>query len=105
MATKTGQEPSESELRAQVDQLRADLDKLADQLVQSGSGQVARFAEELRNAGERALHSAGRTVEAGRAKGDEQIVAAQSWIREHPLTAVACALGVGFLLAQLRDRR
>ncbi|MFP4362187.1 MAG: YqjD family protein [Alphaproteobacteria bacterium] len=94
----------EGELRAQVEALRADVERLSDQLAKSGSAYVNRVAEEVRQAGERALASAEERVEAGRQRGEEQVEAAQSFVRQRPLTAVACALGVGFLLARLTDR-
>jgi ElaB/YqjD/DUF883 family membrane-anchored ribosome-binding protein len=43
-------------------------------------------------------------VESGRAYGERKVEGAEAWVRENPLLAVGCALGAGFLLAQLRGR-
>jgi len=59
MSKSSNDERSQADLRAEIQTLREDFDRLSEKLVESGSDQVSRFAEELREAGERALASAG----------------------------------------------
>lgn len=104
MAKSPQDEHTPDDLRAEIQTLRADLERLSERLVATGGAQAGRFAEELRAASERTLAAAGETVEQGRQQGEDQILAARNLVREHPLTAVACAAGVGFLLASLGRR-
>jgi ElaB/YqjD/DUF883 family membrane-anchored ribosome-binding protein len=104
MAKPSSEERAQADLEAEIATLRADLERLSNRLVEAGSGQFAHFAEEVRDAGERALARAEERLEAGRRKGEEQVVSAQTLIREHPLTAIACALGLGYLIARLQGR-
>jgi ElaB/YqjD/DUF883 family membrane-anchored ribosome-binding protein len=104
MAKTSSDDRTPDDLSAEIATLRADLERLTERLVESGGAQAHRFAEDLRSAGERALAAAGERVERGREHGEDQVAAARTLVRDHPLTAVACAAGVGFLLARLARR-
>lgn len=104
MAKPASDDRAPDDLSAEIATLRADLERLTERLVESGGAQVDRFAEDLRSAGERAVAAAGERADRGREQGEDQIAAARSLVREHPLAAVACAVGVGFLLARLARR-
>jgi ElaB/YqjD/DUF883 family membrane-anchored ribosome-binding protein len=108
MATAAGKTASESrmnsDLEADIRQLRADIEKLTEQLAKTGEhgyGTARRAAtegvEQLRAQGEAAfdgLRSNARDVEA-------QLLAS---VREKPVTSLAIAAGVGFLFALLARR-
>ncbi len=104
MAKTSSDDRTTDDLSAEIAALRADLERLSERFVESGGAQANRFADELRAAGERALAAAGEQVERGREHGEDQIAAARTLVREHPFAAVACAAGVGFLLARLARR-
>ncbi|WP_214469629.1 DUF883 family protein [Mesorhizobium sp. dw_380] len=108
MATGAGKTANEartnSDLEADIRQLKADIDKLTKQLAKTGEhgyGTARRAAaegvEQLRAQGEAAFDSLrgnARDIEA-------QMVAS---VREKPVTSLAIAAGVGFLFALLARR-
>ncbi|BCG85498.1 MULTISPECIES: DUF883 family protein [unclassified Mesorhizobium] len=108
MATAAGKTANEartnSDLEADIKQLKADIDKLTKQLAKTGEhgyGTARRAAaegvEQLRAQGEAAFDSLrgnARDIEA-------QMVAS---VREKPVTSLAIAAGVGFLFALLARR-
>ncbi|MEI9408698.1 hypothetical protein [Mesorhizobium salmacidum] len=108
MATAAGKTANEartnSDLEADIRQLKADIDKLTKQLAQIGEhgyGTARRAAvegvEQLRAQGEAAFDSLrgnARDIEA-------QMVAS---VREKPVTSLAIAAGIGFLFALLARR-
>ena len=104
MTKTSGDDRTPDDLSGEIATLRADLERVTERLVESGGAQAKGFADDLRTAGERALAAAGEQVERGREQGEDQVAAARSLVREHPLAAVACAAGVGFLLARLARR-
>ena len=108
MATATGKTANESransDLEADIRQLRADIEKLTKQLAKTGEhgyGTARRAAaegvEQLRAQGEAAFDSL-----RGNAKDIEAQIAAN--VREKPITSLAIAAGVGFLFALLARR-
>jgi ElaB/YqjD/DUF883 family membrane-anchored ribosome-binding protein len=108
MAAAAGKTASEgranSDLEADIRQLKADIDKLTKQLAKTsehGYGTARRAAsegvEQLRAQGEAAfdnLRSNAKDIEA-------QMMAS---VREKPVTSLAIAAGVGFLFALLARR-
>jgi ElaB/YqjD/DUF883 family membrane-anchored ribosome-binding protein len=108
MVTAVGKTANESlgnsELEADIRQLRADIDQLTKQLAKTGEhgyGTARRAAadgvEQLRAQGEAAfdsLRSNAKDIEA-------QVIES---IREKPVTSLAIAAGVGFLFALLARR-
>ncbi|QKC81455.1 DUF883 family protein [Mesorhizobium sp. NZP2077] len=108
MATATGKTANEaqanSDLEADIRQLKADIDKLTKQLAKTGEhgyGTARRAAtegvEQLRAQGEAAYDSL-----RGSAKDIEAQLLAN--VREKPVTSLAIAAGVGFLFALLARR-
>lgn len=104
-AGKTANESrSDSDLEADIKQLKADIEKLTKQLAKTGEhgyGTARRAAtegvEQLRAQGEAAfdnLRSNAKDIEA-------QMMAS---VREKPVTSLAIAAGVGFLFALLARR-
>ncbi|RWP63996.1 hypothetical protein [Mesorhizobium sp.] len=108
MATAAGKSPNESrpnsDLEDDIRQLKVDIQKLTEQLAETGQhgyGTARRVAaegvEQLRAQGEAAfenMRSNAKDLEA-------QVVAS---VREKPVTALAIAAGVGFLFALLARR-
>jgi ElaB/YqjD/DUF883 family membrane-anchored ribosome-binding protein len=108
MATATGKTAGDSrvnsDLEADIKQLKADIEKLTKQLAKTGEhgyGTARRAAtegvEQLRAQGEAAfdnLRSNAKDIEA-------QMMAS---VREKPVTSLAIAAGVGFLFALLARR-
>jgi ElaB/YqjD/DUF883 family membrane-anchored ribosome-binding protein len=108
MATAAGKTANDgrtsSDLEADIRQLKADIEKLTRQLAKTGEhgyGTARRAAsegvEQLRAQGEAAfdnLRGNARDIEA-------QITAS---VREKPVTSLAIAAGVGFLIALLARR-
>jgi ElaB/YqjD/DUF883 family membrane-anchored ribosome-binding protein len=108
MATTAGKTANEaranSDLEADIRQLKADIDKLTKQLAKTGEhgyGTARRAAtegvEQLRAQGEAAFDSL-----RGSAKDIEAQLLAN--VREKPVTSLAIAAGVGFLFALLARR-
>lgn len=108
MATAAGKTASDgrtnSELEADIRQLKADIDKLAKQLAKTGEhgyGTARRAAaegvEQLRAQGEAAFD----TLRGNARDIEEQVMAS---VREKPVTSLAIAAGVGFLFALLARR-
>ncbi|QPC90546.1 YqjD family protein [Mesorhizobium sp. INR15] len=108
MATAAGKTANESrmnsDLEADIKQLKADIDKLTKQLAKTGEhgyGTARRAAtegvEQLRAQGEAAFDSL---------RGNAKDIEAQllSSVREKPVTSLAIAAGVGFLFALLARR-
>ena len=108
MATAAGKTANEtranSDLEADIRQLKADIDKLTKQLAKTGEhgyGTARRAAtegvEQLRAQGEAAFDTL-----RGSAKDIEAQLLAN--VREKPVTSLAIAAGVGFLFALLARR-
>jgi ElaB/YqjD/DUF883 family membrane-anchored ribosome-binding protein len=108
MATAAGKTANEartnSDLEADIKQLKADIDKLTKQLAKTGEhgyGTARRAAaegvEQLRAQGEAAFDSL---------RGNARDIEAQrlASVREKPVTSLAIAAGVGFLFALLARR-
>ena len=108
MATAAGKaasdQPTTADLEADIRQLKADIEELTRQLAKTGEhgyGAARRAAaegvEQLRTQGEAALESM---------RGSAQDLEAQiiASVREKPVTSLAIAAGVGFLLALLSRR-
>jgi len=108
MATASGRTatdaPSNADLEADIQQLKADIEELTRQLAKTGEhgyGAARRAAaegvEQLRAQGEAAFESV---------RGSAQDIEAQliASVREKPVTSLAIAAGVGFLFALLSRR-
>ena len=102
-AKTTGRRTPE-DLAADIEQLKADIAKLTEQLQETGEhsyGAARRAAAEgvdqLKAQGEAAMEVCGRapTISSGRSRDS---------VREKPLTALAIAAGVGFLFALMARR-
>ncbi|RWB72983.1 MAG: DUF883 domain-containing protein [Mesorhizobium sp.] len=108
MATAAGKSATDqattADLEADIEQLKADIQKLTEQLARTGQhgyGAARRAAadsvEQLRAQGEAAFESM---------RGSAEDIEAQliAKVREKPVTSLAIAAGVGFLFALLSRR-
>lgn len=91
MATTT--EKDYEALKADLSELRSDVSKLTDTMKKLYGDTTEEGRERVRHASERSRERARQTVGAF-----------ESEINERPLTSVAMALGVGFLIGKLLDR-
>ncbi len=80
------------DLKAQIDDLRNDLSGIADALKKLSGSAVDEGTDRVRRASEKA-----------RDKARDTIGAFESEIEERPLTSVATAFGIGFILGKLLD--
>lgn len=101
-ATKTPKEPAD--LEAEIEQLKADIAKLVEQVKTTGGhsyGAARRAAAE----GVDHLRAQGEAYYAGlRSNADELEKQVLDTIREKPFTALAVAAGIGFMLALFARR-
>jgi ElaB/YqjD/DUF883 family membrane-anchored ribosome-binding protein len=101
---ENGAAPTPEDLAADIEQLKADIAKLTEQLRETGQhsyGAARRAAsegvEQLRAKGEEAIEN----LKAGANDLEQQI---SDSVREKPLTSLAIAAGVGYLFALLARR-
>jgi ElaB/YqjD/DUF883 family membrane-anchored ribosome-binding protein len=102
-ADKNGSQMTE-DLAADIDQLKADISKLARQLQETGQhsyGAARRAASEgvgqIKAQGEAALEQ----IRANAGDIERQLA---NTVREKPVTSLAIAAGIGFLLAMMSRR-
>jgi len=93
---------SAADLEAEIARLRADVAALAEQLSRTGEHTysaarrvASEGAEQLRAKGEAAVDA----LKSNASESEQQIAEA---VREKPITALAIAAGIGYLLAVLR---
>ncbi len=108
MATATGKAGNGTktapDLEADIKQLKADIEALAKQLATTGEHgygtarrAAAQGAEQLRSQGEAAVEA----LRANASDIEERLMAS---VREKPVTSLAIAAGLGFLVALLARR-
>lgn len=90
----TPAEPSLSDVKSDVDQLRADFARLLDTLGKTASHSVKGAKGDAETA-------AGEVSD----WAEEQVSSLRESIREQPITALAIAAGVGVILGQILLRR
>lgn len=110
MATATGKtgksegESTQRNLEADIAQLKADIERLAEQLRVTGRhsyGAARRMAAEGK---ERAWTEGEAAIESLRSTAGDLERQVVDTVREKPVTALAIAAGVGFLIALLSRR-
>lgn len=96
--------PTQSDIEADIRQLREDIAKLTEQLAKTGQhsyGAARRAAnegvEQLRAQGEAAIEG----LKSNARDLEDQLT---TTVREKPITALAVALGIGYFLALLSRR-
>lgn len=81
------------ELRAEVASLKKDLGNVADTIKKLSGETVEQGREQLR-----------RTTRRSRDQAKEALSALESEIEERPVTSLAAAFGIGFIVGKLFDR-
>jgi len=85
----------------EIDSLKSDVKALRDDLARL----VGAVGDDLEEQGEAARAEARRRLEAARARGQSALDDIESRIERNPLTALAAALGIGFLIGALLGRK
>lgn len=99
-STRSGTRRSTEELEADISKLREDIAQLTRHLKETGEHSVRgarRAAEDLRAQGE-------ATMEGLREKSNDMQAQIETKVREKPITALAMAAAVGYVLAILTRR-
>lgn len=102
---------AERNLEKEFDTLRADINKIRDDLAtltkhvreaaeEQFSAAESTAREYAREAGERA----GAAAAKGRARAAQSAQAVENQIEEHPFTSIAVAFGIGLLIGKLMSR-
>lgn len=98
--------------RAEIDQLKSDLRVLREDLSKLGKDALSATKKSASTAGDAAREEArkrlGQLGDAWDTTKDRGVAArhdVERCIEEHPLTSVMIALGVGFVIGKLLDRR
>lgn len=93
MAAKNESENGSEELKAEFASLREDISKITETL-----GRLS--GEQVSSGRERARETANRTRE----RVNQAVGAVEGEIQHYPLTSLATAFGVGFIVGKLLDR-
>lgn len=103
---------AESELKREMEALRADLAKLredfggvADALKEAGHKKADGVREGLADLLHSVREELRSVLDQGKDKGKKSVEAVENQIEQRPLTSLLTAFGVGFVLAKLLDRR
>ncbi|GER00128.1 hypothetical protein JCM17845_07510 [Iodidimonas gelatinilytica] len=94
MATEKKYTDEMDALKADVQKLRADIAAL-----------VGAFGDDASAKGQEAREAAARRLREARAKSEAGLKQIEGSIEQNPLTALAIALGLGFLVGALLNRR
>lgn len=84
----------------ELQELKAEFATLKDELANIGET-VGRIAHSARDEGEQRIRSA---ASRSREQAKETLGAFEKEIEERPMTSIATALGIGFILGKLLDR-
>jgi len=91
MAEQSGNESAE--LRAEIESLKSDVSKLTDTIKRVSSERASQERERVR-----------QTAEQSRQKASEAAGVVGQEIQQRPLTSLAAAFGVGFVLGKMLNR-
>ncbi len=104
-STTTSKEPTVSDLNDQIEALKSDIAKLTSLVGEIGTSKAAELrdvakqkAKELRSEGERYAQEAGQMAQ-------DSAEAALDAVRKQPATAIALAVGIGFLVGLVTSSR
>jgi len=86
---------------SEIDALKTDVKSLRDDI----ASLVGALGEDLEQRGEGARHAAAERLRRAQAQGKESLDEVERSIERNPLTALATALGIGFLIGALLGRR
>lgn len=81
------------DLKAEFNDLKSDVSRLADTVKKMSSDKTVEGREHVR-----------RTAERSRERARQSVDALENGIGERPLTSIATAFGIGFIIGKLLDR-
>ena len=93
MAAKNASENTSEELKAEFERLREDVAKITDTLQRLSGEQVTKGRKRTRQAADRT-----------RERVTQAVHSVEGEIQHYPLTSLATAFGVGFIVGKLLDR-
>lgn len=93
MAAKSESENTSEELKAEFAKLREDISKITETLQRLSGEQVAGGRERAQQAADRTREQVTRAADS-----------VEEGIQHYPLTSLAAAFGVGFIVGKLLDR-
>ena len=93
-----------ADMEAQIAHLKAEMSKIAESVSNAGSVFAKDVKGNARVRGEQVRRQSEATIRDLRAQLDEIEATVSGHVRDRPLTAIAAAAGVGFLVALLARR-
>ena len=91
------------ELKTDFDKLRGDIAGLVDALRDAGMDRAAEAKADLGEQYSAQREKLRAALNRARARGDEAVDDLEQGIAEHPLSSLAMAFGLGFIIAKLID--
>ena len=88
----------------QASQAVRDLTQASQQWTQIAQDRTREMGQELRSQGERALAGVSRQAQELRNQGEQAVAGVSNQVQQNPLTSLAIAFGLGYLLASLTRR-
>lgn len=104
MQATNGTKVTQQDLEADVARLREDVSKLAEQLAVTGQHSYKTARRAASEGADQLRAKRGEAVQALRANADDLERQLTDSVREKPITSLAVAAGVGFLVALLTNR-
>ena len=93
------------DVQADVAQVVEDIAGIVDSLVDIGKAEVSDRAKLFEHEVEEKVAAFKEKLGSTQEKSTEAFDEVETYVRENPLLSVLCALGVGFLLGKLLDRK
>jgi ElaB/YqjD/DUF883 family membrane-anchored ribosome-binding protein len=88
----------------QASQAVRDLTQASKQWTQTAQDRAREMGQELRSQGERALNGVSQQAQELRNQGEQAVAGVSKQVEQNPLTSLAIAFGLGYLLATLTRR-
>ena len=92
------------QLKTDMAKLRADLAAIGDGVRKMGTEAVGQTQAKVKSAAQDALDEFQKKLNEAKSQGQKAVHDLEGEIKEKPLTSLAVAFGVGFVLSKLLDR-
>lgn len=92
------------QLKSDLTKLRGDLSAIGESVRKMGTDAVGATQAKVKSAAQDALDEFQRKLNDAKSQGQKAVHDLEREIKERPLTSLAVAFGVGFLLSKLFDR-
>ena len=93
------------EMRDDFSKLSSDVKGVMQALIELGRSEAGEVGENLRNQAHKQMDQVKQAMDATRQRGEDTVESLGKKVKQHPLGTMLGALGVGFLLGALLDRR